>query len=189
MLKNPPNNLLQRCTENDRRAHFELYEYCFESLYSLARRYYSNDEELKSIVNDAFLNLVVSLPKLLKSYESANFFFWMRKIAVNSIIDEFRSRRKYRELIELKDQMGEIRHTGDEFDPINEGFELKAIQQIVDSLPAASRTVFNLYAIEGYKHHEIGSLLNISPNTSKVHLFLARKQIQQALTNLNTITT
>jgi RNA polymerase sigma-70 factor (ECF subfamily) len=44
-----------------------------------------------------------------------------------------------------------------------------------------SKAVFNLYAIDGYKHEEIGELLNISTNTSKVHYFRAKQKLQVLL--------
>jgi len=64
-----------------------------------------------------------------------------------------------------------------------EKYEQEAIQNSIDALPEMSRAVFNLYAVEGYKHEEIGEMLNISANTSKVHLFKARQKLQAALKN------
>jgi RNA polymerase sigma-70 factor (ECF subfamily) len=57
----------------------------------------------------------------------------------------------------------------------------------IDSLPAMSKAVFNLYVIDGYKHEEIGELLNITANTSKVHYFRARNKLQLMLRNEKSI--
>jgi RNA polymerase sigma-70 factor (ECF subfamily) len=54
----------------------------------------------------------------------------------------------------------------------------------IENLPAMSRTVFNLYAIDGYKHEEIAGMLGISSGTSKAHLFRARKKLQEMLSEL-----
>jgi RNA polymerase sigma factor (sigma-70 family) len=53
--------------------------------------------------------------------------------------------------------------------------------KLVSALPDGYRTVFNMYAIEGFTHAEIGEVLGISENTSKSQLFKARKWLQAKL--------
>ena len=60
------------------------------------------------------------------------------------------------------------------------------IQLLIDNLPDGYRMVFNMYAIEGYKHHEIAKMLNITEGTSKSQLFKARKLLQEGIKSLNT---
>ena len=60
------------------------------------------------------------------------------------------------------------------------------IQLAIDNLPIGCKTVFNLYAIEGYKHQEIAEMLNISLGTSKSQLSHARKLLQSQLEKFNT---
>jgi RNA polymerase sigma-70 factor (ECF subfamily) len=48
-------------------------------------------------------------------------------------------------------------------------------------LPQGYRIVFNLYEIEGYKHHEIAEMLQISVSTSKTQLYKAKKTLQAQL--------
>jgi RNA polymerase sigma-70 factor (ECF subfamily) len=69
-----------------------------------------------------------------------------------------------------------------------EEFSVDDIQNLIDQLPDGYKMVFNLYAIEGYKHQEIAELLKISEGTSKSQLSNARKLLQQQITVLkNTI--
>jgi RNA polymerase sigma-70 factor (ECF subfamily) len=63
--------------------------------------------------------------------------------------------------------------------------QAEEIYQMIQKLPTASRTVFNLYVIDGYKHKEISELLNISVGTSKWHLSNARKELQQMIGSRN----
>ena len=65
----------------------------------------------------------------------------------------------------------------------NTKFEAEEIQQLIDALPEGYRIVFNMSIIEGYKHHEIAKILNISEGTSKSQLFKARKMLQQKIKN------
>ncbi|MBU3928125.1 MAG: sigma-70 region 4 domain-containing protein, partial [Bacteroidetes bacterium] len=57
----------------------------------------------------------------------------------------------------------------------------------VQQLPPGYRIVFNLYAIEGYSHKEIGDQLGISENTSKSQLLKARRSLIERLAKLNTL--
>ncbi len=68
---------------------------------------------------------------------------------------------------------------------INTTIEVAEIQQLIDRLPEGYRMVFVMYAIEGYKHQEIGGLLNISEGTSKSQLFKARQMLQKKIKEQN----
>lgn len=181
-MENPPLTLLKQCKGNDRKAHFTLYQWCFDDLVSVCRRYYRNDDELKSAVNMSFLKVIQSLETIIQKYDDLIFFHWMKKITINHIIDEFRKNKRYRETIDLKDE-SEILKTdhGYSEDRTSWNENLAVIQRAIDTLPEMSKAVFNLYAIDGYKHEEIGELLNISTNTSKVHYFRAKQKLQALL--------
>jgi RNA polymerase sigma-70 factor (ECF subfamily) len=187
-MENPPLQLLKQCTGNDRKAHYTLYEWCFNDLISICRRYYKNEDELKSSVNMSFLKIIQSLETIIKNYNNLNFYHWMKRIAINQVIDEFRKNKRYKEVIDLKEENEILRnntsYTDDSFDWKE---NVAAIQQAIDSLPAMSKAVFNLYALDGYKHEEIGELLNITANTSKVHYFRARNKLQLMLRNEKSI--
>ncbi|GMN10558.1 hypothetical protein MTsPCn6_18870 [Croceitalea sp. MTPC6] len=59
--------------------------------------------------------------------------------------------------------------------------DVEQVQQLIDALPEGYKMVFVLYAVEGYKHHEIAKMLGISEGTSKSQLFKARKMLQENL--------
>ena len=181
-MENPPLSLLQLCKGNDRKAHFALYEWVFQDMIQICRRYYKNEDELKSAVNMSFLKLIQSMETIIHKYDELVFYHWMKRITLNHIIDEFRKNKKYKEHIDIREEQDILLHCEDLADDTVEWKEnLTVIQRAIDSLPEMSKTVFNLYAIDGYKHEEIGALLNISANTSKVHFFRARNKLQVLL--------
>ncbi len=180
-MKNPPLSLLKQCRQNDRKAHFALYEWCFQDLINITRQYFKNEDDIRSIVNTSFLNMIKGLELITKNYDDALFYSWMRKITLRCIIDEFRKQKKYLEKIQLEEEQDIIKKYEGISDNGFDKYEKEAIQNSIDALPEMSRAVFNLYAIEGYKHEEIGEMLNISANTSKVHLFKARQKLQLSL--------
>ena len=65
--------------------------------------------------------------------------------------------------------------------------ETAEIQKMIDSLPDGYKTVFVLYAVEGYKHSEIAELLQINESTSKTQLFKARKMLQNMVKQQNNL--
>lgn len=182
-MKNPPIQLLKQCKEDDRKAHFALYEWCFQDLINITRHYFKNEEDIRSIVNTSFLNMIKGLDLIIKNYDNALFYSWMRKITLRCIIDEFRKQKRYVEKIQLEEEQDILKKYEGFSDNGFDKYEQEEIQNSIDALPEMNRAVFNLYAIEGYRHEEIGEMLNISANTSKVHLFKARQKLQAALKN------
>jgi len=126
-----------------------------------------------------FLKVITGMGHYLKRDEAVPFEAWMRKVAIRYIIDEFRKERKFREMIALSDGLTDSdgfpeQQTWGKYDE-------EEILLAIDTLPRMSRTVFNLFAIDGYRHDEISELLGISTGTSKAHLFKARKKLQEIL--------
>lgn len=160
--------LIEFCKKNDRSAQRELYEQYSHLLKGVCLRYASNEMEAEDILHDAFI-------QIFKTIDQFNFSgalgAWMRKITVNKALEHYRknSRRTI--------QMNEYRVFNSEItteDNAIDQLELIDLLNLIRKLPTGFRTVFNLYAIEGYNHREIGELLNISENTSKSQYSRAR---------------
>ncbi len=132
-------------------------------------------------LNMIFVRLVQHMNEYLKRHEEVPYEQWMRRVSINYIIDEFRKQKRYRELVTLQeDEPSEaLLH----YQPENE-YDRERIMQAIEKLPPMSRTVFNLYAIDGYRHEEIATMLGISSGTSKSHLFKARKKLQEMLSDM-----
>jgi RNA polymerase sigma-70 factor (ECF subfamily) len=129
-------------------------------------------------LNLVFLKVIQNLKSYLKK-DHIPFELWVRRIAVNTIIDEYRKHDNYKRMIDTGLDAHEERAYADE----EKEFEINEEQILtaVNQLPEMNRAVFNLYVIDGYKHEEIAGLLGISTSTSKVHLFRARKTLQNML--------
>jgi RNA polymerase sigma factor (sigma-70 family) len=176
----PTTDLLERCRRDDRKAHYELYKMCFPFLVSVCRRYYVNDEDMQSALNHIYLKIIRNMGSFLKKEKNVPFDLWSRRIAINHIIDEFRKNIRHKENIDYRDL-----HFSEEMhpftDPVIEKEKLEEILIAIDQLSQMSRTVFNLFVIDGYGHEEIAKMLKISSGTSKAHLHNARKKLQEML--------
>ncbi len=171
--------LLQDAAKGDRRAQFQLYKSCFSVLMGVCLRYRRSEEDAVAMVNEGFLKIVNNLPKY--SAETP-FEAWIRRIMINTLIDDFRKNRKVQELIENQDFTDTNNHNGlVDFNTADLQFEAGQLEAMIRSLPPMSQKVFNLFAIDGYGHLEIGELLGISDGTSKWHLSFARQRLREIL--------
>lgn len=172
--------LLAAISEGDEKVIFQLYRYCHDQLHSLCRRYVNSEDEVGSILNMGFLKIV----KNIKNYQpQVPFEAWIRRIMINTAIDQYRKNKKYRETISYPEELTNHAN-GQESINYNEAdlqFDAEQLLQLIQKLPPVSKAVFNLYAMDGYSHKEIGKMLNISEGTSKWHLSNARKRLQDLL--------
>lgn len=171
--------LLQDCKKGDRRAQFQLYKSCFNILMGVSMRYKKDEAEAASVVNIGFLKILNNLEKY---NPKAPFEAWIRRIMINTVIDEFRKNRKVRELIEHTDfsENGSY-HKAVDYNKADQMFDAERLEMFIKNLPPVSQKVFNLFAVDGYSHKEIGEMLGISDGTSKWHLSSARKKLQEMI--------
>ena len=167
--------LLKDCNRGDRKAQYKLYRLCYPILMGICLRYHKEESEAAAILNEGFLKIITKLTSFKKEVP---FEAWIRRIMINTVIDNYRKNRKVKELIEYTD-FSEQEYTDDliDFNEADKQFDLAQLEAMIRRLPSMSQKVFNLYAIDGYTHKEIGELLGISDGTSKWHLSSARKKL------------
>lgn len=171
--------LLKACIEGDRRSQHVLYKDCFQLLISICSRYKNSREECIEVLNTGFFKILTNLNKYPPHVP---FDAWASRIMINCLIDDYRRNKKEKEIIEYRDLNGfNTLSPKVDFNDADRMFDAEEIENMILKLPEKTKTVFNLYAIDGYKHKEIGEMLGISENTSKWHLADARKKLQKML--------
>jgi len=139
-------------------------------------RYVKDDGEARALLNAGFLKILTKLD----TYKShVPFEAWIRRIMINTIIDQYRRDKKYKENMVVSDleERSETNRSVD-YNYAEQHFDAEELMEYVRQLPAVSQQVFNLFAIDGYSHKEIGKMLNISVGTSKWHVSFARKTVK-----------
>ncbi|MFK8105237.1 MAG: RNA polymerase sigma factor [Saprospiraceae bacterium] len=172
--------LIQDCRKGDRKAQFQLYDSCYNVLMGVCMRYKKEESEALAALNGGFLKILNNLG----SYRpEVPFEAWIRRIMINTLIDEFRKNRKVKELIEYKDLEADGGITKDlvDYNLADKVFDAEELEALIKMLPPVSQKVFNLFAIDGYSHKEIGVMLGISDGTSKWHLSFARKKLKELM--------
>ncbi len=173
-MQEPSQELINKAYAFDRKAQLELYKLCYPVLISVARRYRKNHEDHLTLVNNAFLKII----QYLDRYQEVRFYSWIKRIITNEIIDDYRRNKKYRDLFLQDAQVDAGESTvGD----IDFQIEKEHLNEMLLSLSEASRTVFNLFVVDGFSHKEIGEMLSISEQTSKWHVKMARKRLREVL--------
>ena len=172
------NKFLKRLKKGDPLAQKMLYDKYAPILLGIAMRYAGSKEEAEDIIQDAFIKIF----KYIKTFEQrGSFEGWLRKIVINTAIGTYRKERKHK----FQNDFQDINETEILDNDLNDpDFTMDEILKAVQSLPKGYRTVFNLYAIEGYKHKEIAKILGIDESTSKSQYHRARKLLQKKLTKI-----
>ena len=164
--------IINGCARNERLFQEILYKQYFGKMMSICLRHTHDKENALLIVNDGFLKVFKNIEKY--SFQGS-FEGWIRKIVFRCISDYFRKESKHLKAIVFMEQDDIIEDTA------LSKLYFDELIDLVYELPIATSEVFLLYAIEGYKHREIGERLNISEGTSKWHLSNARKLLKEKL--------
>ncbi len=177
--------IILQCAANSRKAQRELYVLCYPFLYRVAKRYASNEDDVEEIITESFLKVN---DKIATVTNTDTFFAWIKKIAVNTAINIYRSRKKYKEAMKTNSSFSyDVTDyaEGDSSLYIDQQMETDYIILYINQLPSMTKEVFNLYAIDGFSHKEIADLLHIKEELSRWHLYSARKQLTKNITQYN----
>ena len=166
-------NIINGCLKGDRRDQEILYRRYAARLYAVCLQYSGNDEEARDILQEGFIKIYENLAHY--KYEGS-FDGWVRRIMVNTALEKFRIRHNLYRVDDI-DQIPEPNAEPDNEDYA--GLEARDLMEIIRELPPRYRIVFNLFAIEGYSHKEIGGMMSISEGTSKSNLSRARVILQR----------
>ncbi|MFZ9943597.1 MAG: RNA polymerase sigma factor [Bacteroidia bacterium] len=165
--------LIEGCIRNHPATQERLFKTFSGKMLAICCRYASNRVEAEDMLQDGFIK-VFSKIHLFRSQGSLE--GWIKKIMVNTALDTLRKNKRL-----ITNELDEERDVEDfSMRPGNQ-LEAKDLIVLIQTLPTGFRTVFNLYAVEGYTHKEIGELLGISENTSKSQYSRARAQLQKML--------
>ena len=166
--------LIEACMRNDRRAYQRLYDILRVRLMNVCLRYASDEEEARSYFVQGFMKIANSMAGF-----DFNVYFetWATRVMINSILDELRKRKRYRQMIPGVD-VEDVPTAAVSLNDYENKSNADDVLALVKRLPDATRDVFLLYAVDGYTHKEIAAALRVSEGTSKWHVCEARKRLK-----------
>ena len=154
-----------------------LYTLYAGRMMAICKRYAKTGFEAEDVFHDAFVKVF----KHIDSYEGGSFEGWMKKIFVRTAINNFHKNKNHYQQAELTDYAEENAVQPEAVSHLSN----QELMGLIAKLPEGYRMVFNLHAIEGYSHPEIGEILNITEGTSRSQLFKAKAMLKQMLAKLS----
>ena len=169
--------LVKKCIEGDNRAQKKLFDLFAPKLFGVCLRYMKDHDFAQDTLQDGFVKIFT---KLSDYNGKGSFEGWMRRIVVNTCLDQLRKDQK----LKMNTSIDDVSFLVKDNHWIEEELTAKDLLKLVESLPDGYRVVFNMFAIEGYSHKEIAEQLDISENTSKSQFSRAKSHLRKKLIEL-----
>ena len=172
--------LIESCIKGDRASQKAIYDRLAPRMLPLCMRYVGDRSLAEDVLQDGFITLFTHLD----SYKgNGSFEGWARKIFVTTALMELRKK----DALRMSDELDTVRGMKADLPSQGQNIGYKELMKLVMQLPAGFRTVFNMYAVEGYSHKEIGDILGISESTSRTQLSRARICLQNMIKEIENV--
>lgn len=168
-------DLLAGCKKQDPKFQRLLYEKYSGKMYSLCLRYLKDEADAEDVLISGFTKVFTNINQYRGT---GSFEGWIRTIMVNEALGFIRKNKSLFVEVDIDHAQQKI-----SVEALESALELEDLFNLVQNLPAGYRTIFNLYAIEGYSHKEISEIMGISVQTSKSQLSRARAVLQKIILN------
>ena len=172
--------LIDLCIKGDRASQKVLYNRLAPRMFPLCIRYIGDRVQAEDILQEGFITL---FSKLENYKGEGSFEGWARKIFVTTALMSLRKK----DALKMSEELDAVRGMKDDLPSQGQNIGYKELMKLVTELPTGFRTVFNMYAIEGYSHKEIGEMLGISETTSRTQLSRARIWLQKKIKEIENV--
>ena len=166
--------IIEGCVKKNALAQKALYDKFAKKMMGVCLRYSDSQEEGEDILQNGFIQVF----NKIDAFKSAGSLEgWVRKIIVNTALTSLRRAKKLEANLEIE----AIEEITEDTNHMSDALAAKELLKIMQSMPTGFKTVFNLHAIEGYSHKEIGELLGITEGTSKSQFSRAKTYLQKII--------
>lgn len=168
--------LIKNCLKGKAAAQKQLYDMHASAMLGVCYRYTKSMQDAEDVMQNGFVRVF----KFLYQYnEEGELGAWIRRIMVNTALNYLKKSKKYQhDLLFDTTELHII--TNDNPEVL---LNAKELAELIRQLPTGYQTIFNLYAVEGFSHAEIGQMLGISENTSRSQYMRARHLLISWITN------
>ncbi|MEO6812753.1 MAG: sigma-70 family RNA polymerase sigma factor [Ginsengibacter sp.] len=166
--------ILQGCLDNLASAQEALYNRFSPRMLGVCYRYARNREDAEDMLQEGFMKVYAQIHQFKNSGALEG---WVRRIVVHTCINILKKNKKFSDSVDL------IHASSIQINEYNipSILQAKQVVECIRLLPIGYRTVLNLYAIEGFSHKEIGSILDIEESTSRSQYTRARGLLEEIL--------
>jgi RNA polymerase sigma factor (sigma-70 family) len=166
--------ILKGCLSNDAAAQRELYNKYSAKMLAVCYRYGHSREDAEDMLQEGFIKVFLQI----HTFENRGAFEgWIRRIVVHTCINILKKNKKFNESVDIIHATGvQIRE-----ESVPAIVQAKQVIECIRVLPIGYRTVLNLYAIEGFSHREIATMLDIEESTSRSQYTRAKAMLEDIL--------
>ena len=166
--------ILKGCLQNDPTAQRELYNRYSPKMLSVCYRFAHNREDAEDMLQEGFIKIFSQMHTF---GNRGSFEGWIRRIVVHTCINVLKKNKRFNESVDIIHATAvQVRE-----ESVPSIVQAKQIVECIRMLPIGYRTVLNLYAIEGYSHREIGTMLDIEESTSRSQYTRAKAMLEDIL--------
>src|SRR6476619_730320 len=167
-------SILKGCLKNDAVAQRELYQRYSPKMLSVCYRFAHNREDAEDMLQEGFIKVFSQIHTF---QNKGAFEGWVRRIMVHTCINNLKKNKKFNESVDIIHATSmQVRE-----ESVPSIVQAKQVVECIRILPIGYRTVLNLYAIEGYSHREIGTMLDIEESTSRSQYTRAKQMLEEIL--------
>lgn len=166
--------LVNRAQRGDQQAFYELYQRHHKRVYSLCWRMLADKDSAEDVCQEVFVQL---WQKIGNFRGDSKFATWLHSVATNIVLGHLRKQKNWlQRVFSVEERRVEESHS-----PMSDHAELSILDQKIQALPERARVVFVLFAIEGYRHEEIASMMKMAVGSSKAQFHRAKTLLKAAL--------
>ena len=171
-------SLIQGCIEGNQRAQRQLFDSFSPKFFAVCLRYMKNNDEAEDVLQEALIKVFSKLPEYSKK---GSFEGWMRRIIVNTCLDQIRKNQKLKLDVSIDKEEYKLSMNAH----VLENMSANELIEEIKKMPPGYRVVFNMFAIEGYSHQEIAEKLGVKESTSKSQYLRARAYLKERIEKIN----
>ena len=172
--------LVKKCVSGDATAQKAFYDLYANKMMGVCLRYMKDHDEAQDVLQDGFIKVFNKLPDFVSKGSLEG---WVRRIMVNTALDQYRKNLKFQKNVEIDS----VDYKLEKSQFILETIHAEDLLKIIRTIPEGYRVVFNLFAIEGYSHKEIAERLGVTESTSKSQYSRAKKMLRKLLVDNNLV--
>ena len=169
-------DIILGCLRNEPKYQKALFDKYSGILMTICRRYFTDIALAEDALQEGFIRIFKNLHQFKFS---GSFEGWLKRVVVNVCLRKLQSEARQFEMGDLeKTKTPSIRSD------VEAKVNAEDLMKLIEKLPKGYRTVFNMYAIDGFSHKEIAAELGITSSTSRSQLVKARNMLQKLLEEL-----
>jgi len=166
-------SLIVGCKRGESWARKKIYEQYAPVMMGVCMRYVGNKDTAEDLLQDGFIKIFTRI----ETYTGdGSFPGWIRRIFVTTALEHLRKNEPLKLSVSINEYTTEVEVVDAS---VLDQLSANDLMACITRLPNGFRTVFNLYAIEGYSHNEIAKMLNIKESTSRSQFIRAKKALQR----------